>query len=390
MLRLCKVSLKFVNSNFKRFISSICSLATFLLIVNILAGVILSTTGIFSKTLTNNNTMHFMEVIFDNEPVSDLEALKNKLNGIEHIDGIIIDSSHPVLLETSDSSDNALLNLVGVPKGALKYFGVDTNEAQYFFIPSSKKDLFEVGSKAFFEEGEYQLKDDGTVGSILKDINVYINDYYVDFDFDMLPSDLAIIDDERMMEITKKMYPDGVPKISRVLLTVDNIEYMKEVENKISKNFPSSTIRYSLKYSDNLPSYSVMLIAGSSILLLVLVIICLVNIQNNVNQILDTRNRDIGLLTLFGTGKKNIKIIFTIEFVLYGIVTFLVSSISSLVILKLFMQFLSIDLLTYYWWVYISFNFIVSVVVFSLISIIQTTKRCNKLDEAKLFKEFLK
>lgn len=206
----------------------------------------------------------------------------------------------------------------------------------------------------------------------------------------MLPPDLALIDEARMLAITERMYPDGKVHVHRILVTCDDISSMKDIETQISQIYPDATIRYSLKYSKKLPTFSVMLITGSSIIIVILLIICIINIRNNVNQILDTRNRDIGLLTLFGTGDKYIKSIFIHEFSFYGFITFIIATLSNLILFVLFKMVLRLDLLTDYFLIYLILNLTISVLVFCLVSFLQISRRAKKLNKAKLFKEFLK
>lgn len=390
MSKIINVSKIFLKSNFKKFISSILSLVTFLLIANLLLGFILSTTGVLSDSLADNNTMHFMEILFDTGMERDINEIKENFQNINHVESIIWDFSHPILLEAVNSDSNAVLNIIGIPKTALKYFEAETDKGEYFFIPSGKKDLFEIGSEAKFEEGEYIVRDDGTLYTDLTDYYVTIDGYYKEFDFEMLPPDLALIDEERMLSVSEKMSEDGKLHVYRVLLTVDDISSMKEVETQINQIYPDVTIRYSLKYSRDLPKYSVMLIAGSGIIILFLLIICVINIRNNVNQILNSRNRDIGLLSLFGTGDRSIKLIFILEFAFYGLITFIISTASVTLIFGLFKMILNVDFLTDYFVFYILLNLIISVVIFCFISIIQIGSRLKKLNKAKLFKEFLK
>ncbi|CRZ33963.1 FtsX-like permease family protein [Herbinix hemicellulosilytica] len=390
MLNVINVSEIFLKSNFKKFISSILSLVTFLLIANLLLGFILSTTGVLSDSLADNNTMHFMEILIDSSIERDIEEIRENLQKIKHVESIIWDYSHPILLEAVNSDSNAILNIIGIPKAALKYFGAETDKEEYFFIPSGKKDLFDIGSEAIFEEGEYVINDDGKLDAIITDHYVKIDGYYKEFDFDMLPPELALIDEARMLAIVEKMSPDGKLYVKRVILTVDDISYMKEIETQINKIYPDVTIRYSLKYSKDLPAFSVILIAGSSIIILFLLIICVINIRNNVNQILNTRNRDIGLLSLFGTDEKNIKLIFILEFAFYGFMAFIFSTVSVALIFGLFKLALNVDLLTNYFYFYVLLDLIISVVIFCLISIVQINSRLKKLNKEKLFKEFLK
>lgn len=390
MSKVISVSKIFIKSNVKKFTSSILSLASFLLIVNLLLGIILSTTGIFSDSLTDNNTMHFMEVIFDSANEGSIDEIKENLYKINKIESIVWDFCHPIMLNAVDSDANAILNIIGIPKEALKYFNITTDKSEYFFIPSRQKGSFSKGSEAVFEEGEYFINEEGNLDSKLVNHQVIIDDYYKEFDFDMLPPDLALIDEARMLAITERMYPDGKVHVHRILVTCDDISSMKDIETQISQIYPDATIRYSLKYSKELPTFSVMLITGSSIIIVILLIICIINIRNNVNQILDTRNRDIGLLTLLGTGDKYIKSIFIHEFSFYGFITFIIATLSNLILFVLFKMVLRLDLLTDYFLIYLILNLTISVLVFCLVSFLQISRRVKKLNKAKLFKEFLK
>ena len=115
----------------------------------------------------------------------------------------------PIMLNAVDSDANAILNIIGIPKEALKYFNITTDKSEYFFIPSRQKGSFSKGSEAVFEEGEYFINEEGNLDSKLVNHQVIIDDYYKEFDFDMLPPDLALIDEARMLAITERMYPDG-------------------------------------------------------------------------------------------------------------------------------------------------------------------------------------
>ncbi len=390
MRKIMDISRIFVKANIRRFISAICTMCTFLLIFNILVGFILSTTGVFSNSLTNNSTMHFMEVIFDGEPLTNLEDMQENFLEISKIESVVLDFSHPVQVESLDGQKFELLNLIGVPKKALKYFDIKAENDSYFYLPESKEHIFEKEKEVLFEEGEYYVSKEGEILSRIATHQVEITSYYDDFEFDMLPPNLAIIDENRMLEIVAKMSESGDYYIQRLLITVDDISNLKEVEGQISNIYPQTTIRYSLKYSNDLPSYSVVLIAGSSIVILVLFIICIINIRNNVNQILNSRNRDIALLSLFGTADKMIAKMFLAEFFSYGMITFIMSTGLTLSIFQIFKLGLDIDFITDLCWIYILINLLISLVVFGAISLIQVIGRLKKLNKSKMFKEFLK
>ena len=165
---------------------------------------------------------------------------------------------------------------------------------------------------------------------------------------------------------------------------------MKIVEGKIGELYPNAMVKYSLKYSNELPSYTVVLLAGSGIIVVVLLLICVFNIKNSVNQIVDQRNRDIALLSLFGSGDKTIRQMFIYEFIVYGLVTFVCSTFISFGVFITFKYVLGIDMITKAYWVYIVFDFAISLIVFGILSITLISSRLKKLNNAKMFKEFLK
>lgn len=219
---------------------------------------------------------------------------------------------------------------------------------------------------------------------------VDITAYYKDIEFDMLPPNLAIIDEHRMFQIVKKMSETESYTIQRLLITVDDISDMKIVEGKVSEVYSDALVKYSLKYSNELPSYTVILIAGSGIIVVILLLICVFNIKNNVNQIIDQRNRDIALLSLFGVGDKTIRKMFIYEFVIYGLCTFICSTAISFGLFAIFKYILEIDILTNMYWIYMILDFVISFIVFGVLSITQISSRLKKINNTKMFKEFLK
>ena len=390
MGKIVNISKIFVKSNLKRFIPTICTMCTFLLILNILLGFILSTTGVLSDSLTNNSTMHFMEVIFEEAPLLDIDDCYKKISSIEDVESVIADFAHPILLESEDGQSFEIVNIIGMPKQALKYFGIEEKSERYFYLPDSKKAGLGDCNKVLFEEGEYYIDDNGEHSSRIVTYTVNITDYYPQLMFDMLPPDLAIIDEDRMFEIVGKMSETGDYSIHRILITVDDISNMKIVEGKIGELYPNAMVKYSLKYSNELPSYTVVLLAGSGIIVVVLLLICVFNIKNSVNQIVDQRNRDIALLSLFGSGDKTIRQMFIYEFIVYGLVTFVCSTFVSFGVFITFKYVLGIDMITKAYWVYIVFDFAISLIVFGILSITLISSRLKKLNNAKMFKEFLK
>lgn len=390
MRKMISVSRVFLKSNIKRFIPAICTMGTFLLVFNILLGFILSTTGVLSDSLTDNNTMHFMEVLFEGETIPNVEDINKNIASIDNVENVIFDFCHPILLESEDYQTSEILNLIGVPQGALKYFGIEGDKAEYFYLPSSKEKSFADYNKGVFEEGEYYIDENGELLSRIVLHSVDIVSYYKDMDFDMLPPDLAIIDENRMLDIYRGMNETEEYRVQRVLLTVENISDMKTIEEEIYNIYPDSIAKYSLKYTNELPHFTTVLIAGSSIIVAILFIICIINSRNSINQILDSRNRDIALLSLFGSGDKKIVSMFLIEFFTYGLITFVASVLFTVGLFGIFKFALQIDLLTDLYWVYLLVDLLIAMVVFGLISFTQISGRLKKLNNAKMFKEFLK
>lgn len=389
-MRKLKIAKMFINVNFIKSFSAIIALTTFLLVLNILLGILFSSTGMFSDSVTENSSMHFMEIINEGE-LSDNTKINDELSNMFGVNGSFIDVSHPIQIQCKNESGAQLYTLIGVPNSVLSEFNLSSSSDKFLFLPKTDENYFTGIDTVEFEETLYLANKDGLKLPELKLFKYDITGFYNKISLDIFPENLAIIDEATAMEIARGMTEDGTLMHSdRVIANVTDVSKMKSIEDTIVEKFPNTKVRYPLKYTGKLPQFATVLIAISGIILAILFIFCFINIKSSVKQMLNIRQRDIGLLSLFGVKSKEILWIFVIEFIFNGLISFLLASAVTCILFLIFKYAFLIDLITNYFYIYLITNAIIAVIMFVLIAIIQVRTSLKKINNAKIFKEILK
>jgi ABC-type antimicrobial peptide transport system permease subunit len=380
----------FVRNNIGKTLPSILTLTTFLLILNILLGILFSTTGVLSRSVTNNSYVRFMEVL-NNGDFKKSSQMVSKISALPEVDECFPDVSHPIMIETENSDQFELYTALGIPKGLLSEFGLSSDTDQYIFLPRKDSDKFKKGSVVKFEETFYNKNArPGESSYELKELKYTVSGYYDDMNWDLFPENVVLMDQMTTDRIAVGGTSDGIMAADRIIVHVADVSDMKTVEENIREMYPDTDIRYDLKHTGELPGYSKLIIAVSGTILIVLLVFCIFNINGNVKQILNSRRRDIGLLSLFGVDSGDITSIFVSEYFISGLISFVLAIAVTAVLFILLKVFGGIDMLTGYMHIYIIADALLAVLIFVLISAIQVKKALKKINKAKLFKEVLK
>lgn len=385
-----RISFMFIRTNFKKALSSILTLITFLLVLNILLGVLFSTTGILGDTITENESVHYMEIINEGDS-SNIQIIYQDLNSMDKVKGCFIDVSHPIVLPCNSEEGMKIYTLVGLPKELLSEIGVSSQNDKYLFLPIEDQASFDGIDVVQIEESLYVQQADE---SWLPEIVCYdyeITGFIEKIQWDIFPENIAIIDDKTAMEIAKGMTMNGDNYLSdRVIVYVSDVSNMKAVQEHLERTYSNVDIRYALKYTGQLPEYATVLIAVSGIIIAILLVFCYINIKNNVKQLLSMRQRDIALLSMFGVENKKITGLLVTEFSFYGVVAFLFVSAITFVLFFALRYVFSIDLLSGYMTIYLISNAVIALLILTLVSSFQVRSLLGKIDHTKIYKSILK
>lgn len=380
----------FLKRNFKKFIPSCLTLITFLFIFNLITGVMLSVTDNFRDSIVNNKALYIMEINFRNYKDINLIDKKNSYKEIEDVDDAFVDFSHPVAIESKNSGNIEVVQLVGVPKSVVNRFSNIENPPNNFLVlPEILNDRFKEEELITFEEGEY-FEEEGKIKSKLVNYDLKVTGFYKEFLFDYFPPNVVLIDETLAEKIAIKSSENGSPIADRMIMLVTKVDKMDDVSKAISKDDKDVQVKYDLKMTKNLPDYAVIMLAISSVIIVVLLALSCINIYNSIKQMLNLRIRDIALFDILGIEEKKIKVMFLQEFTIYSIATFIMSIIITICIFSIFKVFFSFNLLGIYIIIYIISNFCISVIVFLTITYIQITKQLGNLTRRKIYKEVLK
>ena len=384
-----KIAKMIIAAGFRKSVSTMLTLVTFLLVLNILIGILFSVTGILSGSITQNASVHFMEIINEANDVDILE-LKKEIDNMPDIKSSFIDVSHPVMIPCNNSSGMEVYTLIGIPRELLSEFGIFADKDTFLFLPNRDMQSYEGMDVVEIEETLFVNQPDGSRVPELLYFYYDITGYYDPIPWDIFPQDIVIIDEPTAMDIALGMSFDGVsPMSARVIAFVYDVSKMHDIEQEIISLFPSMDVRYALKYTGKLPEYATVLIAVSGIIIAILAVFCYTNIRSSVRQMLILRQRDIGLFSLFGVQNSDIVRVFVIEYVYYGVVSYVFVSVVTVLLFTIFKQLFRIDLLTNYVWIYLVSNAVLAVVIFAVIAAKQVHLILNRIDNAKIYKEIL-
>ena len=380
----------FVRTYKKKMMPAILALTSFLLILNILLAILISTTGIFDKSVTNNVTMKFMEII-NNGSLEETKKIDEKLAVMDKVADHIPDYYHPVIVDKKDGQMGEDFNLIGMSEIIIKDLGITPSGEKYMYLPNSASKTYKIGDVVSVEEPVY--KDNPKANEKpyeFKTFEFEVKGFYDDISWDVLPDDLAIIDKNSFEIITSNLVEHGALAADRGLAYIPNVADMKDVEKSITSEFPNVQVRYSLKNAGHLPDYAVFLVAVSGIIIAILFVFCFFNIRGNVSQILNQRTRDLGLLSLFGMEPASIRYVLVCEFFIAGISAFVLSGVVTFGLLVALYVIWKIDVFLRYMWIYLVIDLILAIVLFVGIACFEITSALKKINNAKIFKEILK
>ena len=385
-----RIAKMLIGINLKKSIPAIMTVTTFLLVLNVLLGILFSTTGIFSNSITENSSVHFMEIVNEGDP-NDVNNINMELKKSRDVRASFIDVSHPVVMSCNNESGMEVYTIVGIPCELLPELKLSASSDQFLFLPKADKNSFNGMSRVEFEETLYIDKGNGVRAPELKCFEYEITDFYEPIQWDLFPESIAIIDEKTAMEIANGMSVDGMTIPSdRVIANVLDVSKMQALEQAIKKRFPNTDVRYALKHTGQLPNYATVFIAVSGMIIAILLVFCIINIRSSIKEILNTRQRDIGLFSLFGVQSKMINRVFIIEFTFNGVLSFLITSLITGIVFAFLDVAFSIDLISSYYLIYLVSNAIISVFMFVFIAIVQVRRALKRINQAKIFKEFLK
>lgn len=390
MQRLMNIVIIFFKRNLKRFIPSIITLITFVVVLNIVLGIIMETTGVMKNSVTENASMFLMEVLLnDNEEEGKIVEIENEIKKIENVAATCMDVSHPINVSSVSGNNCEVFNMLGIPREALQYFDIkDNKKGKFFYIEDKFLDDFPIDSEVVFEEGEYYIKEN-ELNSRLVQYSFQVSGSFHPIGDDFFPTGLALMDEETALKIAKGMSVDGIIRSCRIIVFVPDVSKMKNVEQEILKKYDTVSIHYSLKNAKELPSYSTALITVGGIITAILFILSLFNLNGNVRQILQNRSRDIVLFHLFGVKRNQIKKIFMMEFAFYSVISFLVTLLLIGGLFQVFKVFFNFDILTDYFGLYIIVDFLITILLFGILSLIQINLSI-KTSATNHYKEMLK
>lgn len=390
MRRLMSVVSIFFKRNVKKFMPSVITLVTFIVVLNIVMGILLETTGVMKQAVTQNASMYLMEIVIENNESEDnLVSMIDEINKIEYVASACMDLSHPINAVNSKSGKNEVFNILGINKKALHYFGIENCEKDsFFYIENKFLDTFPVDSMLTFDEGEYYIENNELKSRVVY-YDAQVSGGFTSIGDDFFPKGLALIDSKTSLKIAKGMSPDGKIKSNRIIVIIPDVSKMKLVEQNIQEKYDFVSIHYSLKNAKELPSYSKVLITVGSIIIGILFLLSIFNLNGSVKQILSSRSRDIALFQLFGVKKNKIKKIFLLEFILYSAITFVVTIIIVTSLLESLKICFGFDIISKYYCIYFVIDFVMSIFIFGTLSLIHIATGIKSSSGGE-YKEMLK
>lgn len=391
-----RIAFLFFKRNFKKFTGIILSLLSFLLVMNLILGIILSVNDNFKRGIVNNSDLYFMEVYNEDAPMDISLKLRDKVNSIEGVESSFFDFSHPVKLYDKGKNNIDMTNILGVETKTLQYFNVDDIDVEEDFIfinrsLSDKKEFKDLkkGDKVYIKDYKYVKQGDSWEGEEYFLERTFYG--FLDFDENnIFRNNISLIEYNSAEKIARGMTRTGDPYFSRFIVIVPEVDKLEEVANVIREEDKDLKVRYTLDETGSLPSFAVIIVAVSALIIAILFLISVFSVLSNLNQILELRKRDFALFDMFGVDGKEIMKMFIVELFIHGILTFISTVVITYVSFYLFRSFLQFDLLTEYLYIYILVDFILAVGMLVFIGIIKLKKTLKANDTMGFYKEVLK
>lgn len=386
-----KISILFFKRNIKKFCSIILSLTFFIFIINIVTGFILSVRTNYKTDVVDNSNLYFLEVTNKDINYKFNNNIINKISKIDGIRFVIPDYGLSASFEKTDNTGNSAGALIAVPKEALSYFGIKDEKikSEYCFINEQSYDKkfskFNKGDLINIITHLPIVKEDHIEG---RPVNIKCNLTNVFKLPELLyfPADTSIIDTTTYSKFLKK----GIGNTSKIIIICPKVDQLKNVAKCIENLDKNFIVKYALKTTNTLPKFAVMITLVSSIIIGVLLIITILNVYSSMKQVLILRKRDIGLLYILGIAKEKIYSLFIIEFFLNGVITFLTSILSTVLVSLILKNICSIDILSTYFGIYVFLDFIISIGILVIVGTFHINKLIHKLETGSFYKEVLK
>jgi putative ABC transport system permease protein len=346
--------------------------------------------------IVDNNSLYFMEVYNEDEPMSMPYNLKEDLEMQKGVAGAFFDSSHPVKLIDNENNSLDITNIFGVSIDVLKFFGIDKDNVENNFIFLNKsyknnkkfKDI-KMGDRIYIKDYKY-VKD----GELWKSEEYLIERTFYGFvdtkNLSMFNSDLSLIDYDTSKKIARGMTKNGDPYFTRLIVIAPEVDMLEEISDYIKEKNSVVKTRYTLETTGNLPRFAVIIVTISIFIIVILFLISTFSVSSNLTQIFNLRKRDIALFDILGIEESKVMKMFIGEIFIYGIVTFLLTSIITFVLFYGFKSFLGFDILTNYQHIYYLLNFVLSVGILVINSFIKLKKILNTKNTMEYYKEVLK
>lgn len=394
-MRLIKAALIFWKVNFKKSISVIITLSSFILILNLILGIVLQITGVMSKNVINNDTLKFMEIRSnqkdERKASSDIKEIYNLLKENDKINGCFLDLSFPIH-DSSNVKGTGSYYLIGVPKAMLSDFGIKENieTDDYLFLPDDKKKDVKDG-KIVYQEASVSVDENGIDEVTYHDTERLVTGWFKDNKLNFLPEPLAIVSEDTAKKFyTSNTTDSKMEDVTKLIATVKDVTYFKDIEEEINSKYSSIVIRYDLKNTGILPEYAKVITMVSAVLIAILAFFCITNLRSSIGQILNERFREIGLLSVIGVGNKKIIKIEMFDFMLNGVIAYMVSIITTIFVFAFLKAQFMFDLLTGIAGVYVVVDFVIAMILFSSISAISLNGIVKKINKRKVYREVLR
>ncbi|QUI22895.1 hypothetical protein HZI73_11620 [Vallitalea pronyensis] len=386
----------FFNRNFKKFIGVMFSLMTFLLILNLVLGIVLSVYDNMKMGIVDNNSLYFMEVYNEDDPMRIPHELKENLENYHGVEEAFWDASHPVKLLSHDLHNLDMTNIFGVSTQALKYFKIDADavDDDFIFLSQSlqhndKFSQLTIGDKLYMKDYKY-IKEGDTWTSSEYLIERTFYGFVDSDDLSMFNNNLSLIHEDMSQEIAMGMTKTGEPYFSRLIVIVPEVNKLADISDVIKQESPSLKTRYILETTGNLPRFAVIIVTISVFVMFILFLISTLSVSSNLNQIFNLRKRDMVLFDIFGVEEVKVMRMFMAELFLYGLLTFFATSLITTILFYGFKVFLGFDILTNYQYIYYIVNFILSVGILNINGFIKLKRLLNTKNTMAYYKEVLK
>lgn len=375
-----KLGFKYFIKNKKKSFNSIIIIIIALTLLNIICGMIIGIKNSLNKSIEENNNLKFISVESKNDKILNYDVI-NEFNKIDNV--TIAFERIQTQVGLRNDKYKYVTTLLGVPDKALKYF--DSNLEKYnsensIIINNSIEDIdtIPINSNLILNYTIRIDQNEGIQGEKAINIsNKYTLNSILDLppDTSLAPIDLVYDIKSNLYNISKEeMYENN--NIDKVIVVVDNVDKLNSVSRKIEDM--GYITNYSMKSAQELPQFSKFIIGISSIIIIILLIFSCINIHSTIQQTLNQRKKEIGIMKALGFTGKHILNILLFEMIYLICLTFVISLIiSALIIFNINSNFsnASIGISS------INFNYIqiiIDIIIVSVVVILSTLKTIIK------------